>query len=488
MFRGIGMYRAVTLVLIVLLVSATVLSGFGMVGFSPLGILVTWALATAGTFLGSVIGAFFTKARLHLESSVITGALIASIVPPTLEVPDLIGATSAGIQGGIAKFLFAPGGRHLLNPAATGVAMASAFGLTVGFWWVATPALLPVIVLGGALIAWRSGMLTPVIAYLTVAYLTLGVRLVGSGEEPLTTLWLMVSTYPVAFLGLFMLTEPLTAPIRRWQQLLVAGVVGLGVALPFSLPLGPVILSSSPELALITGNLVAGALLAAGRQRRSAGVTIVGQRELAPGVREFTLELDRPVKLLAGQWVELHLPHRKGDGRGQRRVLSISSLPTVVDQKTRVTFATRFSDSGSRFKSFLADTPLPLHGRISQVGGDFLLPSHRPLLLIAGGIGITPFVGWVQQLQAEERVLDVVLVRVSRSGEHLYPELDCIPGLETLSVESSRQLADVNQTLSHPLADYTVALSGSPGFIRSARTALRRAGAKRILTDSFTGY
>lgn len=488
MFRGMGMYRVVTLVLIVLLVSATVLSGFGIVGFSPLGILVTWALATTGTLLGSAIGAFFTKVRLHLESSVITGALIASIVPPTLEGPDLIGATSTGILAGIAKFLIAPGGRHLLNPAATGVAIASAFGLTVGFWWVATPALLPIIILGGALIAWRSGMLTPVVVYLAIGYLTLGVRLVGSGEDLLTTLWLMVSTYPVAFLGLFMLTEPLTAPIRRWQQLLVAGVVGLGVALPFSVPLGPVILSSSPELALIAGNLVAGALLAAGRQRRSAGVTIVGQRELAPGVREFTLELDRPMQLLAGQWMELHLPHRGGDGRGQRRVFSISSLPATDNLTTRITFATRFADRGSSFKSFLGEATLPLSGRISQVGGDFLVPSHRPLLLIAGGIGITPFVGWLQQLRAEEGVLDVVLIRVGRSGEHLYPELDGIPGLETLSLESSEQLAGLKQTLAHPLADYTVALSGSPGFIRSARTAVRRAGAKRILTDSFTGY
>ena len=54
------------------------------------------------------------------------------------------------------------------------------------------------------------------------------------------------------FVG-FMLTEPLTLPPRRWQQLALAAVVGLLFAVPYNLGF----VANSPELALLVGNLLA---------------------------------------------------------------------------------------------------------------------------------------------------------------------------------------------------------------------------------------
>ena len=287
-----SMYRVVTSVLVVIILAAAALSAMGWVGFSPGGILVTALVAITGTVIGSAIGQVIVKNPLHRESSVITGLLIASIVPPTLDPIDIIGATSAGLLAGISKYLIAPGGRHILNPAATGVSIAVLFGLTFSFWWVATPPLAPLIIIGGLLVAYRAGVIKTVGVFVAIAFIALGVRLLVSGEAWDVTIWLMVTSYPVLFLGLFMLTEPLTLPTKQWHHYVVATVVGLGVAVPFSIPFGGgFTLYSSPELALVAGNLVAWGLVAGSRVRRATLFTVAEATSLSSDVTEFTLNL-----------------------------------------------------------------------------------------------------------------------------------------------------------------------------------------------------
>jgi ferredoxin-NADP reductase/Na+-translocating ferredoxin:NAD+ oxidoreductase RnfD subunit len=481
-----------TLLLIVL--AAAVASGFGLVGFSPAGILATALAAIVGTLLGSAVGKMVIRTPLHLESSVITGLLITLIVPPTLDPQDLIGATTAGILAGLSKFVIAPGGRHILNPAATGVLIASLFGLTVGFWWVANPPLTLLIVVGGLIVAYRAGALSLVGIFMAIAFSALGARLLLSGEPLGLSLWLMVTSYPVVFLGFFMLTEPLTLPIRRTQQIIVAAVVALLVALPFQVSVGEgPSFSSSPELALVVGNLVAWGLVAGSRHRRATSFTLQEKRVLTDRVSEFSFALDKPLPLLPGQWVEIHLPHRSSDGRGSRRVFSISSDPArALGETPEITVTTRRAEGrGSSFKDEMFALAEGARGRITQVGGEFLPPpGTKPLVMIAGGVGITPFVSWLtggNPNLGKDRV--VWLVQVSRlPGEALYPELQDVAGLTVHRVESLDESERVLESFPAPLAESNIAVSGSPGFVRSTRQTLRRLGGRRIMTDRFTGY
>jgi glycine betaine catabolism B len=488
-----SMYRVVGGVLAVIILVAAVLAAFGLVGFSPGGILVTALVAVAGTFIGSAIGRAIVRNRLHLESSVITGLIIASIVPPTLEPVDIIGATSAGLLAGISKYLIAPGGRHILNPAATGVSIAVLFGLTFSFWWVATPPLAPLIILGGLLVAYRAGVIKTVGVFATVAFIALGARLLISGEDVDVTIWLMVTSYPVLFLGLFMLTEPLTLPTKQWQHYVVATVVGLGVALPFSIPFGGgFTLYSSPELALVAGNLVAAGLVWGSRTRRATSFTVTGGKPLSDDVTEFTLSLRAPLRLEPGQWVELHVPHSGPDGRGSRRVFSVSSdVGEARSPSPTLRIATRQSTPGSTFKERLfADSP-PLTGRITQVGGDFVPPDgDRPLVCVAGGIGITPFASWMRSHgPSPDNPLPVWLVVVTkRPGELLYPELGLLPGVTLLTVDHLGQLGNALSDIDGGLSACEVAVSGSPAFVTAAKKAARKLGARKVLTDRFIGY
>jgi ferredoxin-NADP reductase len=493
MMASWSMYRVITSVLVVIIVAAAILAALGLVGFSPGGILGTALVAIAGTVVGSAVGRVIVRHPLHLESSVITGLLIATIVPPTLQPVDIIGASTAGLLAGISKFLIAPGGRHILNPAATGVSIAALFGLTFSFWWVATPPLTPFIIIGGLLVAYRAGVMKTVGVFVAVALVALGSRLVMSGDPVDSTVWLMLTSYPVLFLGLFMLTEPLTLPTKQWQHYVVAVIVGLGVALPFSVPFGETFtLYSSPELALVAGNLVSWGLVASSGSRRATTFTVHETTSRSDDVIEFTLNLQKPLRLQPGQWVELHIPHAGPDARGSRRVFSVSSDVTRAQGPSpQLCLATRQSIPGSTFKDALFAEGQPRQGRITQVGGDFLPPSsRRPIVCVAGGIGITPFVSWLRSLRpTPDNPLDLWLIVVTkRPGELLYPEVGVLPGVTLIAIDHLDQLGNTLTDLDSALSDCHVAVSGSPGFVTSATTALKRVGARRVVTDRFVGY
>lgn len=485
-----GMYRLMTLVLIVLVVSASALSALGLIGFSPAGIAVTAALAVAATLGTSALGALVRRAPLHLESSVITGLLIALIVPPTLESRDLVGVSVAGAIAGASKWLIAPRGRHILNPAATGVFIASLWGLTVGFWWVATPWLTAVILIGGALVAFRSGHLYAVGWFLGIGLALVIGRLLLSGEPLSDTLWLVLTSYPLLFMGLFMVSEPLTMATRHIDQFFVAATIAIFTAVPFSLSLGPTSLTSSPELALLLGNLVAWAATALRAVSRSTRVTLYDREDLAENVREYRFVAEGPLQIEPGQWVELQLPHSRPDSRGTRRVMSVSRL-SPPGERNQWTFAitTRHSSRGSSWKKALEQLQPGGSLRVSQVGGDFV-PPHAIVghfVLVAGGVGITPFAAQLFNARDRELGVDATLIVVpTSSGEEIYPELSHVRGVRRVVVGSVDQ---VDQALPTDTDEVSWAgVSGSPTFVKQAREVLEKAGIRRVHTDRFIGY
>lgn len=485
-----GMYRLMSSMLIIIVLAAAGLSAVGLVGFSPLGILVTAALGVAATFSTTVLGALWRGASAHLESSVVTGLLIALIVPPTLDARDLIGVSAAGAIAGASKWLIAPRGRHLFNPAATGVFVASVFGLTVGLWWVATPWLTPLIIAGGALVAFRSGYFYTVGWFLALSMSVLAIRLLVSGEPLDSTVWLVITSYPLVFLGLFMVSEPLTQATRRFDQFLVAGAIAIPAALPFSLPLGFTTISSSPELALLWGNAVAWALTALRAVHRAEGVTLHEVVTINDTVREYRFASDRPFQVEPGQWVELHLPHRGVDSRGSRRVMSVSRLsPPAQSDQWSFSVTTRHSDPGSSWKRSLSQATPGTRARVGQVGGDFL-PPHALVghfVMVARGVGITPFAALLFNARDRDLGMEGTLIVVSsRDEEELYPELSHVRGVRRVVVGSADQIHTVLPDAVDGIS--WAGVSGSPGFVTAARKNLENAGVKRVHTDRFIGY
>jgi ferredoxin-NADP reductase len=81
------------------------------------------------------------------------------------------------------------------------------------------------------------------------------------------------------------------------------------------------------------------------------------------------------------------------DAEGNTRTFSIAS-PTFENE---LVFTTRMRDTA--FKGSFQKVPLATEVTISSVAGSFTLQKNRgkPAVLLAGGIGITPFLSIAQQ-------------------------------------------------------------------------------------------
>lgn len=85
------------------------------------------------------------------------------------------------------------------------------------------------------------------------------------------------------------------------------------------------------------------------------------------------------------------------DSRGSTREFTIASAP----HEAELMVAMRLRDSA--FKGFLKDAPPGTAVRISEADGDLVLhrDATRPAVLVAGGIGITPFLSIVRHAVRE---------------------------------------------------------------------------------------
>lgn len=484
------MYRLVFVLLVVLTVYAFVLSAFGQLAFAPGELAASLAAAVVGSWGGTRVMALMLRKRPHTESSLITGMILFFVMFPSGSPAALGGIALAGLAAAASKYLVAVRGRHIFNPAAFGAVVATLLGLNAAAWWAANPAMLPLVLLCTVLLLYRTRKVAMGAVFLGVAAAILVVRLVAGGTDAVSALQLVFESYPLLFLLGFMLTEPLTLPPRRRQQLLVAAVVAVVLALQINIP--PVFLG--PEYALLIGNALAFAL----GQRRGVRLRFLRTRRLTPTSAEVVFAAEAPVRFEPGQYMELTLPHERADGRGLRRIFSISSPPD--DDEIR--FGLRLSDPPSTFKGALLGLRPGARVEATTVAGDFVLPKDPsvPLLLFAGGIGVTPFISHLRS--AAGRKHDAVLVYVVTSAAELaYVDeladstvvLFCpgdpgpLPQTWTLG-GSGFPTADDLRTLVPDLRERRVYLSGSPRTLALAKPVLREAGGKSIRTDAFLGY
>ena len=492
----ITMYTLMVIVLGVIAMVAVIESALGQIFFTPLELILSLAVAVTVTAVASWVFALAFRTRAHLQSSVITGLLIFFVFIPTADPTGLLLMALTAVVAAASKFLLAFRGRHVLNPVAAAAAIMSVTALNPSGWWVATPVLLPVVLVGAFLVLYRTGRLAIGGTFVVLALVIVTTRMVLLGSTVGDAIWLAVGSFPIVFLAGFMLSEPLTLPPRHRQQLLVAVVVAVLFSIPFSI--GPVY--SSPEIALVIGNVVAFAF----GQRRGIRLRYLGSRELTPTSAAFDFEPEHPLRFLPGQYLEVTLPHRGVDSRGTRRMFSITSAPDAPD---RVSVGITLSEPSSSFKKALAGLAPGATVRSTWVGGDFLLPADPsvPLLLAAGGIGVTPFVSHLAARSAGgTRPADVVLLySVSAAEELAYAEELAAAGIRVLVTAPSkpeampsswvylgagRVTADRLREAVPDVGARRAYVSGPPGFVDHVSAALRRAGARRIRTDAFAGY
>ncbi|TBN57741.1 oxidoreductase [Glaciihabitans arcticus] len=492
---AVTMYKLVLGLLIALFALSLVLSLLGVLPYAPLAILASWAVSV-GVSVGSswAFGRAF-GAKAHLESAAITGLLLLFILRPELSVESLLILALAAFLASASKYLLAVRGRHIFNPAAIGAVLVTATGLTFSGWWVSSPAMLPLVAIGALLILYRTRRLAMGLTFIgTVLVIDVVLSLTRGLTVPDGLSLAILGTSTVFFAG-FMLSEPLTLPPRRMQQLALAVIVALLFAVPFNL----LAVYSSPQLALVIGNLFAFLV----GQRRGLRLILLEKTQLTPTSWEFSFQPSRPVFFHPGQYMELGIPHASADIRGQRRIFSISSAP---GEGAPVSIAIKVSPRSSSFKTAMLALEPGERVYATSVGGDFLLPSDPavPVLLVAGGIGVTPFASQLAHATSAGEQRDIVVIYAVAAGEELvYAEQLTASGARVLVVcpeppvalpegweylGSRRIDADLLREAVPDLADRHAFVSGPPALVTGVRQALRTEKARRVTTDYFSGY
>jgi len=492
---GVGMYRLVLFALILLTGIAFAVSFTGRIVATPASLTLSALVLLVSVGVVDVIGHAIIRRPLRLESGAITALILLFVLFPTTEPAGLAVLALAGAAASASKFALAPWGRHLLNPAAFGAAVVTVTGLGSSMWWVGTPQLAIAVLVLGLVVIWRAEKLRIAVLFMAVAILVGSVRGLitaaqfGLAQTPGQIIWTAVVSSPVLFAGLFMITEPLTLPHRRRDQIIVALVAGALAGWPFAL--GAFVMF--PEVAILVGNLLAFAL--AFRSRRGVRLTLARRRRVTPSVEELVLHAASPVSFTPGQYVELEVPHRRSDARGTRREFSIVSRP---GEDIRIAY--RVPDGRqSSFKSALGS--LGEGARVSTTGihGDFTLPADdAPVLLVAAGIGVTPF---VSQLRSEPGRDAVLLYVVSSVTELAYADELATTGARVIVVArdasaqtvpagwgtvTERLTAASLPSLVADLPSRHAMISGPPRLIAELAPAL--SDARSVRTDAFAGY
>lgn len=113
-----------------------------------------------------------------------------------------------------------------------------------------------------------------------------------------------------------------------------------------------------------------------------------GRREVAEGTMAFWFDKPAGWAFKAGQFIDMSLVNPpETDSEGNTRTFSIASAP----HESTLMVATRMRDTA--FKRVLRTMPIGTAVKIEGPSGDLILHSNvaRTAVLIAGGIGVTPF-------------------------------------------------------------------------------------------------
>jgi ferredoxin-NADP reductase len=232
----------------------------------------------------------------------------------------------------------------------------------------------------------------------------------------------------------------------------------------------------------------------------------IGHDVVAEGTMLFRFEKPEGFTYTAGQSIDLLLiDPPETDAEGDTRAFTLASAP----DDTHLAIATRMRDTAFKrvLKSMVPGTPMRFEGPF----GELTLPEQpeRPIVFLAGGIGITPFYSMSRYATTHSLPHQITLFYSNRRPEDaaFLNELLTLPernpnfalvGTMTEMEKSAQEWAgeqgyiDATMLKQH-LADAENALyyiAGPIGMVAALRTMLNEMGVKKesIRTEEFTGY
>jgi ferredoxin-NADP reductase len=229
------------------------------------------------------------------------------------------------------------------------------------------------------------------------------------------------------------------------------------------------------------------------------------KREVAKGTLLVSFDLlGEEVDFSPGQYFFVTLPDiGYEDDKGLRRHITVVTSP---NEKGVLGFATRMRDSA--FKRSLGELPVGAEVDVESPKGNFVLPENasRPLVFVAGGIGITVFRSMLRYIREERLPYRVTLIYSNRDREstafldelreleQALPDFRLIltmtqdPGWEGETRKVDGEF--VKDYLDEDLNRYTFLVAGPPAMAEGVRKALEEAGVQdeNVTAERYSGY
>ncbi|MBM7584475.1 ferredoxin-NADP reductase [Bacillus pakistanensis] len=209
------------------------------------------------------------------------------------------------------------------------------------------------------------------------------------------------------------------------------------------------------------------------------------------GVYTFLFEKEKDLTWKAGQHGLFSITHKSI--KKPIRPFSVASAPS--ENVVKITMG--ISDDPSEFKKAMLELKQGMRVRMSGPVGSFYLKDNSPSLLIAGGIGITPFRSILKQIEAEGNGVakQINLLYIDSKKSYVYKdELDGIANNTSINVTYLDSRNDLHQeidkftTLFKNNGKYFIA--GSKSMVDSISIYLQdhNISKRNIKKDAFIGY
>jgi len=405
----ITMYRLVLYYLIFLLGAAVVLSTAGILKYDAFALLFSIGFLIAVCWLVNWIFARTFKVAANVESVYISALILALIITPIKSFGDLWFLGWAAILAMASKYILAIKRKHIFNPVALAVALTYfAFNHSAS-WWVGNAPMLPFVLVGGILVVRKLGRFDLVLSFLITTVATSLVLSLAGGGNLINDIGKIVLLTPLFFFAFLILTEPLTAPPTHRSRILYGALVGFF----FSPQIHFGTFYITPELAILMGNVYS--YLVSPKTRLV--LRLKERIRVAPDIYDFVFAHTRSFAFAPGQYMEWTLGHNRVDARGNRRYFTLASAPT---EKT-LRLGVKFYQESSSFKKAMLNMKAGDEIVAGQLAGDFTLPENprQKCVLIAGGVGVTPFRSMIKYLLDTHRPRPITLFYANKSVDDI---------------------------------------------------------------------
>lgn len=217
---------------------------------------------------------------------------------------------------------------------------------------------------------------------------------------------------------------------------------------------------------------------------------IIDKKEIAAATLQVTFQVNEKFSFLPGQYVFVTLINPP-----VKRHFSIVNSP---DEKGIITITTRLRDSD--FKKTLKELPLGSTVELGPISGSFVLPedTSRPLIFIAGGIGITPFMSILRYVKNHNLNYKITLLYSNRdqASTAYLEEVQKFKSILTMTEDPAwtgeKRKIDAGFIKEYfpNINSYGYFVVGPPPMVEAVQKALLEAGVEinNITIENFTGY